>query len=118
MTKDDLKRLFERNPSLSNANPNLGQILASKPQQRAPDALDPVAQGEEQSKARPVVRFTFYRVRLVDTDARAHGAKDLLDGLAEAGLIPGDREDQIEFDARQVKVSSRKQEGTEIEIEL
>ena len=62
------------------------------------------------------MRFTLSRVRLLDADAKWGSVKDVLDGLQYAGLIRGDREDQIELEVRQVKVSSFKSETTEVEI--
>lgn len=66
----------------------------------------------------PVARFILYRVRLLDVDAKYHSVKDLLDGLAIAGLIPGDKEGQITLEVKQEKVGSWKEEMTVIEVEL
>ena len=71
---------------------------------------------EAPRSGRPCVVFTLHRVQLLDTDAKHGSCKDLLDGLAYAGLIPGDREDQITLDVRQEKVAGYKEEKTVIEI--
>lgn len=117
MTKDDLKRLLERNPSLANANPNICEVLTAKQKPGTADALDPVVQGKGKSQRCVTVRFVVCRARLLDVDAVAGCCKDLLDGLQDAGLITGDRPDQISFTANQQKVD-KKNEGTIIEIEL
>lgn len=80
-------------------------------------ALEPDHAGEAPRTGRPAVRFTLSRVRLLDADAKWGSIKDLLDGLAYAGLIPGDREDQITLEVTQEKVRSYKEEETVIEVE-
>lgn len=79
-------------------------------------ALDTNHEGETPSAGCPFVRFTLCRVRLLDVDAKYGSVKDLLDGVAIAGLIPGDREGQITLEVRQEKVRSFKDEKTVIEI--
>lgn len=120
MTEDQLQSILARNPSITTDDPNSSNrpLPTPEPERRTPDALDRVAQEKTGGQACPFVRFTFYRVRLLDVDARAHGAKDLLDGLEDAGLIPGDAEGQINFEAVQTKVHYRKDERTEIELIL
>ena len=73
---------------------------------------------EKKSATRPVVRIISHRVRLLDLDNLYRGAKATLDSLSISRLIPGDREDQIDYQARQVKVQHRKDECTVIELEL
>lgn len=125
MNEDQLKAILARNKWIrveetenSYVFSNRREVPTPEPERGAPDALDEMVPREETSQARPIVRFIFYRTRLLDCDARAHGCKDLLDGLVEAGILPGDREDQIDFDARQKKVHYKKDERTEIEITL
>ncbi len=81
-----------------------------------PQALASDCKGEAQSPGRPRIRFTLCRVRLLDVDAKFASVKDLLDGLAYAGIIPGDREGQITLEVHQVKVAAFKDECTKIEI--
>ncbi len=68
----------------------------------------------------PLIGFTLYRVKLLDWEAKYSSVKDLLDGCVAAGLLDGDREDQIDPNSyvRQVKVKSYAEERTEIMIEL
>lgn len=66
---------------------------------------------------RPLVRFILCRVQLLDADAKWGSVKDLLDGLQYAGLIHGDREDQIRLKVEQQKVAHYDEEETIIEIE-
>lgn len=87
-----------------------------QPAQPAP-ALDQDHAGEARGPRRPRVRFTLFRVRLLDADAKHGSCKDLLDGLQYAGLIPGDREDQICLEVEQARVHHFHEERTEIEIE-
>ncbi len=78
------------------------------------------SEGKASSASRPIVGFTLYRVRLLDWEAKYSSVKDLLDGCIHAGLLDGDREDQIDPRSfvRQEKVKSYSEERTLIEIEL
>lgn len=125
MDKETIKRLFP-NASASLIQANLqdyGQahvdtgLPTTKPAQPAP-ALGATDEGKAQSARRPHVCFTLCRVKLLDWDAKYGVLKDLLDGLVIANLLPGDREDQITGECKQVRVSSYKNEKTIIEITL
>jgi hypothetical protein len=72
---------------------------------------------EAQGTGCPHCRFTLKRVKLLDIDAKYASTKDLLDGLALARIIPGDREGQITLEVNQVKVGKYSDECTVIEIE-
>lgn len=64
---------------------------------------------------RIVIRITSYRQRLLDPDDIC--AKYLIDGLRYSGLLPGDSEVEIDYERpRQVKVSSKEDERTEVEL--
>lgn len=65
----------------------------------------------------PVV-FTLYRVRFLDVDAKYSSVKDLLDCLVASGLVDGDQEGQVDLKVNQVRVRSRKEERTEIQLSL
>ncbi len=91
------------------------QIPDSKPSQQA-RTLEKDRQGEAPGTRLPIVIFTLRRVRLLDADAKYGSIKDLLDGCQYAGLIRGDREDQISLEVRQETVGSFKEEETVIEI--
>lgn len=64
------------------------------------------------------VCFTLRRVHLLDVDAKFASVKDLLDGIANAGLIHGDKEGQITLEVKQEKVAHYEEETTIIEIDL
>ncbi len=83
-------------------------------------ALGSKSEGKAPSASRPLIGFTLYRVRLLDWEAKYSSVKDLLDGCVAAGLLDGDREDQIDPRSfvRQEKVKSYSEERTLIEIEL
>lgn len=118
MNEQELKAILARNPQITaRDNRTLREIHAAQPEQRTPDALDSVVQGKTEGQGSVTVQFTFCRVRLVDVDAIASGAKDLLDGLQNAALIPGDSPGQIVFSASQKKVGSKSQEGVAIQID-
>jgi hypothetical protein len=53
---------------------------------------------------------------LQDRDNHTASVKDLLDGLRHAGLIPDDREEDIQLEVEQEKVGTAAEEGTRVEI--
>ncbi|HEX2900802.1 MAG TPA: hypothetical protein VHS96_13860 [Bacteroidia bacterium] len=67
-------------------------------------------------KQRPKIHFTLYRVALLDPDNKWASVKFLLDAMRYAGLIPNDRECDIEMIVTQQKVAHRAEEGTGVEI--
>lgn len=62
------------------------------------------------------VCFTLYRVRLLDVDAKYASIKDLLDCIVDAGFALGDQEGEVDLQVTQVKVKTRAEERTEIQI--
>ena len=88
-----------------------------KPQQDKANALDSPIPGKTTSIRRIRVCFVSYRTRPLDPDNAAAGAKDLLDGLRHAGLLPDDNPEQIRFETEQVKVKHLTEERTEIILE-
>jgi hypothetical protein len=112
--------LIDTNPSLLEIPTNYDnhthpQIPNAESKQRA-RPLEQSDEGKASGTGRPRVCFSLLRTRLLDTDAKYGSVKDVLDGLAYAGLIPGDREDQITLEVQQVKVAHRKDESTVIQI--
>lgn len=77
---------------------------------------EPLAESEGAGKgARRIgVRVISYRSRLLDPDNLC--AKSLVDGLRYAGLIPGDRPQDIELTVTQAKCR-KEEERTEIELD-
>lgn len=70
-------------------------------------------EGEARNPGRFLVSITSFRTRLLDPDNLA--GKYFLDCCRYAKLIPGDRQEDIEYSIRQIKVP-KGQERTEIEI--
>jgi len=87
------------------------------PQQHVGAALDDASRDEAGRPARLVVRFTRYACRLTDFDNGVGGIKYVCDCLRYEGLIPNDDPGSIDLQFRQVRVNSRAEEGTLIEIE-
>lgn len=88
---------------------------AESQQDQAPALVQAVSR-ETKSIRRPVVRFTFYCLRLRDRDNYTSSPKDLCDGLRHASLIPGDSEAEIDLQVEQVKIAHRSEQRTVIEI--
>ena len=93
------------------------EVQRSEPQRDQAAALGASRQREEKGVERTVVRFIGYRLRPLDPDNFAGGCKDLLDGLRHAGLLHGDEPWRIKFQTEQIKVSSRSEERTVVQIE-
>lgn len=102
---------------LKNENNHNAPKLPDDKHKELSGALAKDGEGKASGARRPHVRFTLCRVKLLDVDAKYGSVKDLLDGLQYAGLIHGDREDQITLEVNQVKVAHYSEEKTMIEIE-
>lgn len=89
-------------------SPQPEQVVCHEPLAKAPRTA--------QSPSRYVVRITGYRVRLLDPDNFAGGCKYCVDTLRYAKLIPDDTPECIRLETEQVKVASKAEERTEIEI--
>lgn len=115
----NLLRALHRPAALRTPNANnhttRPEIPNAQPAQQA-RALGGDHEGKAPSAGRPHVCFTLRRVKLLDVDAKYGSTKDVLDGLAIAQLIPGDRENQITLEVRQEKVGHYKDEETQIDI--
>lgn len=119
MTKNELLRRFPNaSTSTIRANCEAGpqRLQDTKPQPNPQQPLVSTLQGSQASKGRIGICFTSHRVRLLDRDNLYGGGKCLLDRCVEAGLLPGDTEAQAEVEWRQVKVRTKKDEMTVIEI--
>ena len=92
------------------------ELSHPQPQRDQAPALGGPAQGKAVGLRRITVRFVGHRVRPLDPDNFAGSVKDLLDGLRHAGLLHGDEPWRIILETEQVKVSSFKQEKTEITL--
>ena len=72
---------------------------------------------EERRAGRRTVRITRHACRMLDADNFAGGAKYLIDAMRHEGLIPNDDPASIRLEFEQVRVRTRKEEGTMIEVE-
>lgn len=79
---------------------------AAKPQGGSPASFD----------RRPRVAITLYRVRLLDRDNKWASVKFLLDAICAAGLVPNDRECDIDLSVTQIRAAKFAHEGTGIII--
>lgn len=117
MTRAQLEALLARNPQISSHEDPVGaQLPAALAQPDPLSPLDPSASDQTGSVGSVSLRVISWRCRLLDYDNLVAGAKALIDGLAQAGLIPGDGPDQIETEYCQQKVKHRQQEATVVEI--
>lgn len=101
------------------ANPNLTADLdtkrASSKPERVPDkALEVVREPQTTVGKRIVLRIVCYRVRLQDEDNSLF--KPLVDQLRYAKLIPEDDPATIKLETDQIRVGTKKEEGTEVLI--
>ena len=102
-------RAYEDRSKRKVSRPEPEQIVRHEPLGSEP--------GKEKSSSRIAIRITGFRSRPLDPDNFAGGCKHIIDGLRYAGLIPGDRQDQISLAFEQVK-TTKDRERTQIEIEL
>ena len=117
MTRTQLQALLARNPALSVDETCPDALLPHPIAQRLPArALEPPTPTQAPSLGRISLRITSFRCRLLDYDNLVAGAKSLLDGLAAAGLLPGDDPSQIQTEYLQQKVKHRRAEATVVEI--
>lgn len=114
MKPHDIKRLFPNaSRSLLEAN---DPVPDPEPERNKATALGATVSGKAAGIRRIRVRFTGYRVRLLDPDNFAGSIKDLLDGARHAALIPGDEPERIILETEQIKVKTHREESTLMEI--
>lgn len=99
-------------------NPPRHKVQNAKSERHQAAALVEATKRKAPSMERIKVRFTGYRVQLLDADNFAGSCKDLLDGVRLAGLIYDDTVSAIIFETEQVRVRHRAEERTEITIEI
>jgi hypothetical protein len=125
MNPNELKRIFPNaSKSLLAANPPVRGDVAAEAELHAPEPAQPpttlatASSGEAQGAVRPLIRFTLLRTKLLDWDAKHGVIKNILDGIVSAGLLHGDREDQLHPESciTQEKVKTLKEQCTLIEI--
>lgn len=123
-----LKRLFP-NASQAVLNANAKDYGNGQPEvSKAPDtrnvareseclpdkALEVVRQPQAGVGQRIIVRITSRRVSLQDPDNEL--VKPLVDQLRYAGIIPEDNSATIKLETDQIRVGTKKEEGTEVEV--
>lgn len=98
----------------------LGSVRHPKPKPDPKTALEGVAARKEEGlrdrSRRVKIRITGHRCSPLDPDNFAGSTKDIIDALRSARLIPGDEFWQIVLETDQVKVATKKEEGTEVII--
>jgi Holliday junction resolvase RusA-like endonuclease len=97
-------------------SPNTKRLLNTLAKHSPQQTLEPLREREEARSRRTHIRITRYSCRPLDCDNYAGGCKPALDQLRYAKLIKDDSPEDIEVDFRQVKVKTKKEERTEIEI--
>jgi hypothetical protein len=100
----------------------VGGVSAAEPEPHRAAALERVlpaeGAGEPCAVPRTIVRIERRAVRLLDADNFAGGCKPLIDALRGQGLIADDDPETVNLQFRQRRVASKKEEGTEIVIEV
>jgi hypothetical protein len=87
-----------------------------KPQQASRQTLVNPCQGEDPRKNRVTLIITRSACSLLDADNFAGGCKPLIDQLRYAKLIADDDPETVEILFRQVKVKTKAEEMTQVEI--
>lgn len=90
------------------------RIPAGKPERLPDKALEVVREPQEGVGQRIIVRITCRRVSLQDPDNSLF--KPLVDQLRYAGIIPEDDSKTIKLETDQIRVGTKKEEGTEVEV--
>jgi Holliday junction resolvase RusA-like endonuclease len=97
-------------------SPKPQRLLNTFAQQALKQTLDALREREEARSRRTHIRITRYSCRPLDCDNYAGGCKPIIDQLRYAKLIRDDSPEDIEVEFKQVKVKTKTQERTEIEI--
>lgn len=88
----------------------------SKPKSTSRNEPLAKAQTKEEDTGRAIVRICSYRTRLLDIDNLYGGSKYICDALRYAGIIRDDTCKDIDLKVYQIKVKTKKEERTEIEV--
>jgi hypothetical protein len=97
-------------------SPRPTRILNTLAKHAPKQTLVALRKGEETRSQRTHLRITRYSCRPLDCDNYAGGCKPIIDQLRYAKLIRDDSPEDIEVEFKQVKVKTKTQERTEIEI--
>lgn len=93
---------------------NRRKTPSSKPEPVISNALASERQGSEGDTRGFAVVITSYRTRTVDADALV--GKFFVDALRYCGLLSGDENEKLDYKVRQIHVTQKSDERTEIEI--
>ena len=116
-THEQLRKLgYRQNPDGSFSHTSTAGIPHAKPQPAPRPALDAPAKRKGPRQARTTLVITRRSCSLLDADNFAGGCKPLIDQLRYAKLIEDDDPETIEILFRQVKVKTKAEEMTHIEI--
>lgn len=94
------------------------RISASKPKPALQAALERHLQGEEASSPRVTIRIVKCSTVLSDRDNLYAGYKLLIDQLRASEIISDDDPETVNLAVTQLKVATRKETGTYIEIDI
>jgi Holliday junction resolvase RusA-like endonuclease len=97
-------------------SPKSQRLLNTLAKHDPKQALEQLPKGKEARGNRTHLRITRYSTRPLDCDNYAGGCKPIIDQLRYAKLIKDDSPEDIEVEFKQVKIKTKDQERTEIEI--
>ena len=116
-THEQLRNLgYRQNPDGSFSHSATAGIPHAKPQPAPRQTLVNPCKGESPRKARTTLIITRCSCSLLDADNYAGGCKPLIDQLRYAKLIADDDPETVEILFRQVKVKTKSEEMTQVEI--
>ena len=117
MKADEYRQLLQQ-ASQSTRRLNGETVAAGTPAAVAQSGAVPALAGgqahERRGTGRVHVCYTVFRCRPCDPDN--HVTKWLTDSLRRAGIIADDTDEHIELQVKQVKVKTKAQQGTMIEV--
>ena len=118
-THEQLRQLgYRQNPDGSFSHTSTAGLPHPKPQPAPRPTLVAPAKRESPRQARTTLIITRRSCSLLDADNFAGGCKPLIDQLRYAKLIEDDDPETIEILFRQVKVKTKAEEMTQIEIAI
>lgn len=101
---------------LRQAHPVATRVQDAKSQRTPGSAVVQAPPDESGSGPRVTLRITRFGRQLLDFDNCAGGCKAICDQLRYAGVIEDDTPEAIDFQVRQVKIKTKQEEGTLIEV--
>ena len=117
MDEATIRKLFPHaSASLFKANKADRDAKGAKPERVVRNEQMEKASRKESDSIRRQVRIVSFRQRLLDIDNLYGGVKYFVDSLRYAGLIRNDDPESISLIVSQVKVKTKQEERTEIEI--